>query len=280
MLGHKLAQTLNNKFEVFGTVRKEPTLFFSKLKILDQKNIFQDVDAAHFNSIEKVFLDLAPDVIINCVGIVKQLQNAENIVESLRINAIFPHLLRELISKSQTKLITISTDCVFSGKKGNYKETDTTDAEDVYGKSKNLGEITDGNCLTIRTSIIGRELTTSHGLIDWFLGNKGRTVKGFSNAVFSGFPTIILAQIISDIIENHQHLRGLYHISAKPINKYDLLSMVRDAYKIDIQIERDENFKIDRSLNSDKFRDATNYNPPDWNEMVQAMVNDKTVYDE
>ncbi|HVF31204.1 MAG TPA: hypothetical protein VNA22_09540, partial [Pyrinomonadaceae bacterium] len=154
------------------------------------------------------------------------------------------------------------------------------DATDLYGKSKHLGEVSGDNCLTLRTSIIGRELVTDHGLVEWVLSNRGQTVKGFENAIFSGFPTIVLADIISGLIRDHSELSGLYHVSAEPINKFDLLNLIKENYKIDLGIERFGDFRIDRSLDSTRFREATGFVPTPWPDMIAAMVNDPTPYEQ
>ncbi len=277
MLGHKLAQVFSEKFDTFATLRKslnEPQFD----EICRKVQIFDKIDIENLESVNQIVGNVKPDVILNAVGIIKQLPSAKNVIKTLTINSIFPHQLFEISEANGARLICISTDCVFSGKKGNYSEADIPDSEDLYGKSKNLGEVTDGNCLTIRTSIIGRELGTKHSLLEWFLSNDGGKVKGFKNAVFSGFPTNILAEILADIIENQKKLRGLYHVSSEPINKFDLLELIKKYYAGNIKIELDENFVIDRSLNSDKFRNETNFKPQNWEKMIEKMANDETNY--
>ncbi len=220
-----------------------------------------------------------PDVIINAVGIIKQLPTSKEVVETLKINSIFPHQLAQIAQASGARLITISTDCVFNGRKGNYTEKDISDAEDLYGRSKNLGEVSAPGCLTLRTSIIGRELQTSHSLVEWFLSNRGKKVKGYTEAIYSGFPTIILADIITDLIENHKNLQGLYHVSSETISKFDLLCLLKDFYKVPIEIEPYADFEIDRSLDSSKFRKETGFAPLGWEEMIEKMAQDPTPYD-
>jgi dTDP-4-dehydrorhamnose reductase len=279
MLGHKLVQQLKRNFEVFTTLRSNTTEIIREY-IIGESRIFNNVDAANFSSVENAVNQVKPDVIINCIGIIKQLPPAKDIVTILNVNSIFPHLLQELSRRANSRLITISTDCVFNGDKGNYKETDIPNAEDLYGKSKNLGEVAAENCLTIRTSIIGREIKTANSLVEWFLSNRGGSVKGFSRAIYSGFPTVILADIIENLIKNHPEISGLYHVSSEPINKYELLCLIKEAYNLDIDIEIDKEFKIDRSLNSEKFRKEANYNPPGWQQMIERMRVDKTPYQE
>ncbi len=277
MLGHKLVQTLSLDFDVWTTVRGESKTF-DRFKIFDKAQIYESIDAENIEKIETIIDTIKPQVVINAVGIIKQLPESKDIVQTLTINSIFPHRLAEITKKYNARLITFSTDCVFSGKKGNYKEEDLADAADLYGKSKNLGEVVSDNCLTLRTSIIGRELFSAHSLVEWFLSNRGKRVRGYTNAVFSGFPTIIISEIIADLIVNHKNLEGLYHLSSEPINKFDLLNLLKKQYKIDIEIEPYENFYIDRSLDSTKFRAATGFQPIGWGKMLQTMADDKKLY--
>lgn len=278
MLGHKLVQVWKHKFEVLTTLRNDLESY-KKFDILDNDGIFENIEAENYDKIYEIIKNIEPDVIINAIGIIKQLPTSKNVIKTLTINSIFPHKLSEFAEEFNARLICISTDCVFSGEKGNYNEEDVPDAFDLYGKSKNLGEVIAENCLTIRTSIIGRELQTSHSLVEWFLSNAGKKVKGYKNAVFSGFPTIVLAEILADLIVNHKNLSGLYHISSDPINKFDLLELIKNAYQIQIEIEPSDEIKIDRSLDSARFRKATGFEPKSWEEMIKAMADDPTPYD-
>jgi dTDP-4-dehydrorhamnose reductase len=217
--------------------------------------------------------------VINAVGIIKQLPTSKDVLTTLEINSIFPQRLARIAQKHKFRLINISTDCVFSGKKGHYIEEDFADAEDLYGKSKFLGEVYGKNCLTLRTSIIGRELASEHSLIEWFLSNTGGKVKGYKNAVYSGFPTIFLAEIIADLMKNYQEIEGLFHISSEPINKFELLCLVKEKYNSDIEITPFEDFYIDRSLDSTKFRNLTGFMPHTWEVMIDRMADDPTPYE-
>jgi dTDP-4-dehydrorhamnose reductase len=275
MLGHKLMQVLGSNHEVYGTVRganKQLAPF------APDERIVAGIAVEDPDSIRRVIETIKPDVVVNAIGIIKQLPDSKNVITTLTVNSIFPHRLAELGSEFGFRLITISTDCVFSGSRGNYSEDDITDATDLYGKSKNLGEVIDDNCLTLRTSIIGHELGTSHSLIDWFLSNRGGRVKGFANAIYSGFPTIVFAAIIDNLLRNYSKLTGLYHVSGDPISKYDLLQLVNEAYSANVTIERDEEFKIDRSLDSTRFRSETGFKPESWEQMIGVMADDATIY--
>ena len=277
MLGHKLTQCWQKKYDVWTTVRGDFNSY-KKIGFYDQSNTIEHLDIENIISVKKAFQKVRPTVVINAIGIIKQLPTAKNVIQTLRVNSIFPHQLAELAHKYDARLITISTDCVFDGVKGAYTEEDLPNAQDLYGKSKNLGEITGENCLTLRTSIIGRELNTEHSLVEWFLSNEGKSVKGFVNAVYTGFPTIVIADILADLIENHTSLEGLYHVSSEPINKFELLKLVRDAYRAKIKIEPFEDFRIDRSLNSDKFRRETGFASLEWRTMIERMAADNDIY--
>lgn len=279
MLGHKLVQAWKDKFDVWTTLRKRFE-DYKNLNIFEKDKLFENITAENYENIEKIIFDLRPDVIVNAIGVIKQLPTANDIIKTLTINSIFPHRLSETAGKVNARLICISTDCVFSGEKGNYNEADVPDEYDLYGKSKNLGEVTSGNCLTVRTSIIGREINTSHSLVEWFLSNEGKKVKGYEEAVFSGFPTMVLADILADLIVNHKNLNGLYHVSSEPIDKLKLLQLVKKEYQAQVEIEPSSDVKIDRSLDSTKFRKATGFKPLSWEEMIKIMANDPTPYDE
>lgn len=278
MLGHKLIQVLKADFEVYSTIRSDFTNF-EKYEMIDSRKTFDETDVTNFESIENIIKNIKPDFVINAVGIIKQLPTSKDFLTTININSVFPQRLARITQKYGFRLINISTDCVFSGKKGNYIEEDIADAEDLYGVSKFLGEVYGKNCLTLRTSIIGRELSTEHSLIEWFLSNIGRKVKGYKNAVYTGFPTIILADLIRNLIKSHPELEGVFHISSDPINKYELLCLVKDIYGLDIEIEAFEEFYIDRSLDSAKFRKLTGFEPLSWEKMISRMAEDPTPYD-
>jgi len=279
MLGHKLVQEWRERFDVWTTVNKRFE-DYERFGIFEREKTVDSLDVENFEAVERAVGKIQPEVVFNAVGIIKQIPTSKNVVKTLSINSIFPQRLAETAEKYNARLINISTDCVFDGKKGNYTEEDVSNAEDVYGKSKNLGEVTGENCLTLRTSIIGRELQSSHSLVEWFLSQRGQRVKGFVNAIYSGFPTVVLAGIIADLIEHHKDLHGLYHVSSDPINKYELLKLLDEAFRTGTEIEPFEDFRLDRSLDSGKFRKATGFEPEGWRKMIQRMADDRTPYDE
>lgn len=279
MLGHKLVQALQEKFEVWATMRGRYTEI-ERLGIISAEKVIERTDAENYEQTIAAIERVMPDVVINAVGVIKQLPTSKDVIKTLTLNSIFPHQLAELAGRYGFRLITIGTDCVFSGAQGNYTEDDVPDALDLYGKSKNFGELpASANCLTLRTSIIGPEIRTAHSLVEWFLSNRGGRVRGYVNAIYSGFPTVYFAEIIADLIENHPQLEGLYHVSSEPINKYELLRLINESYGAGIEIEPYEDFRIDRSLNSDRFRAATNFRPPDWPALVAQMAEDAAAFE-
>ena len=279
MLGHKLWQIIAGRFDTYVTLRRDPDSY-SQYKLFNLTRSVSHVSAEDFDSVARAIDAVRPAVVINCIGIVKQAEAAKDPLISIEINALFPHRLARLCRRKGIRLIHISTDCVFSGHKGDYREDDLTDAEDVYGRTKAFGEVSYEGCLTIRTSMIGRELETSNGLAEWFLSQEGKTVSGYKRAIFSGFTTNSLAEIIAWIIAGHPNLHGIWHVASKPINKYDLLSLVKKVYGLSIQIELDEKVVCDRSLNTERFRQATCFTPPTWPDMIMQMYRDPTPYSE
>ena len=275
MLGHKVVQVFGKRFDTFCTIRNVfPSV--ERSGIFERQRVIENVDAFDIRSIRAAIENTKPDVVINCIGIIKQLPTSKDVVHTLTINSILPHLIAEVTAEIGCRFITISTDCVFSGSRGQYSESDVPDSTDLYGRSKQYGEVTCNDCLTIRTSIIGRDIGTTHSVIDWFLSQK--KVKGYASAIFSGFPTIVLAEILANIIEDHPNLEGLYHVSSDPISKYDLLQLVNRRIASSIDIEKESNFRLDRSLDSSKFRQITGFTPLPWPEMVDRMFSDPTPY--
>ena len=271
MLGHQLLDSLSARYSVWVTLRNKASNYQAFTKF-NHKNSFYGIEVSSINTLEKIITDTQADVVINCIGIVKQREEAQDAVESIKINSLFPHQLSSLCKKYDARLIQISTDCVFSGDQGGYVETDIPDATDIYGRSKLLGEVTVGNSITLRTSIIGLELSRKQGLIEWFLAQRG-TIYGYSNAIFTGFTTIELASIIDTLIIKYPALSGLWHVSSNSISKYQLLlDLALKLGRKDIKILENNEFQCDRSLNSTKFKKATSYIPPSWDEMLERLA--------
>lgn len=258
----------DKSFDVFGTIRTQHSMNFFPLEV--RPRIIQGTDVENPDGLLRLFDMVRPEVVVNCIGLVKQLSEADDPLAAIPVNSILPHRLARICAVSGARLIHVSTDCVFSGSKGGYTESDFADAKDLYGRSKYLGEVDYANAITLRTSIIGHELNGQRSLIGWFLAQESK-VRGFRRAVFSGLPTVELARIIRDHVIPNVDLRGLYHVSADPIGKFDLLTLVARAYGKQIEIEADENFVIDRSLNSRRFREATGYQPASWVDLINSM---------
>lgn len=270
MLGSTLLRLFykNPRLEVFGTVRS-----LSARELLPRElhtQLVDGVDVQNNEHLLRVMAKLRPDAVVNCIGLVKQLSESELPLAAIPINAVLPHRLAEICGLFGARLIHISTDCVFSGKKGLYTETDFADANDLYGRSKYLGEVDYPHAVTLRTSIIGHELNGSRSLVSWFLAQTGQ-VSGFRKAVFSGLPTVELGRVILEHVLPNSDLRGLYHVSAEPINKFDLLNLVARNYGKNIEIVPKDDVVIDRSLDSKRFRQATKFHPMVWDKLVQSM---------
>jgi dTDP-4-dehydrorhamnose reductase len=270
MLGNAVFRVLSENSDslVFGTARSERARqYFPK----EQSNrLIIGVYVENNDSLVRSFASVRPDVVINCVGLVKQLADGNNPLQAVPINTLLPHRLAALCKATGARLVHISTDCVFSGSKGNYLESDFPDANDLYGRSKLLGEVDYPHAITLRTSIIGHELTGQRSLVCWFLAQQ-KSVKGFTKAVFSGLPTVELARVVRDVVLPRPELHGLYHVAAQPINKFDLLNLVAAVYGASIEITPDDSLVIDRSLNADRFKEVTGYIAPDWPALVQRM---------
>ena len=270
MLGNAMYRVLSESpsHTVHGTARGESARAHFQGALGD--NLVTGIDVEQQDAIVRAFARVRPEVVVNCVGLVKQLADANDPLQAVPLNTLLPHRLAALCGATGARLVHISTDCVFSGKQGGYRESDFPDAYDLYGRSKLLGEVDYPHAVTLRTSIIGHELSGARSLVGWFLAQEGQ-VKGFTRAIFSGLPTVELAHLVRDVVLRHPELRGLYHVAAEPINKYDLLKQVAEVYGKTITIVPSEDLVIDRSLNVDRFRAATGYNPPPWPTLIQRM---------
>jgi dTDP-4-dehydrorhamnose reductase len=277
MLGHKLYQVLSPLFDVTGTIRGS----FGEVRrygFFKETRIIPEINAIDIANVEKAITKNKPDVVINAIGIVKALEEKSGTLLNIWINALFPHQLYRICQAQGARLIHISTDCIFSGNKGHYLEDDPSDAEDIYGKTKYLGEVNDTGALTIRTSFIGRELASTNGLLEWFISNRSGTVDGYTNSIFTGFPTLQLSRIIADIITRYQNLSGIYHVSTEPISKFHLLTLINEAMKLNIGVNKYPDFHCDRSLDSTRFRQETGFAPLSWEQMVKELAEDAVQY--
>lgn len=269
MLGNAMARVLPAEgLDVHGVARR-PFSAESFPHLSPDRYVRID-DVHDLDALRAILARLRPDVVINAVGVVKQLAGAEDPLVALPINALLPHQLAQLCGEVGARLVHVSTDCVFDGARGNYTEADLPDATDLYGRSKLLGEVDYPHAITLRTSIVGHELDSHHGLFDWFLAQQG-WVFGFRRAIFSGLTTVEFARVLAHHVLPNPQLRGLYHLSAAPISKDALLRIVADVYGKSIEIVPKDEPVIDRSLRSDRFRTAVGYTPPDWETLVQEL---------
>jgi dTDP-4-dehydrorhamnose reductase len=277
MMGHKLLQRLQTDYEIAGTIR-EPAPDAELFRALSGVKIYPGVDAANLSAFEWAIADWRAQVVLNCIGIVKQTKAARDPLPSIAINSLLPHQLAQIAAAVGARLIHFSTDCVFSGRRGNYLEDDVPDPVDLYGRSKLLGEVTASHALTLRTSIVGRELRGHLGLIDWFLSQRGGRINGYVRALYSGLTTITLADLVVRVIRAHPELHGIWHVSGEPISKFDLLQIVKRVYGLDIDIVPDHAFLCDRRLDSTRFRKHTGWRPASWEEMIIGMHQDQTTH--
>jgi len=270
MLGHTVFQLLSERpdWGVYGTVRNPDVKKIFPVEL--SKKLVLCGDLKSQSELAGIFNQLKPDIVINCLSIAKELLKSVDTLEFIQNYSLLPQRLSWLCKESNARLVQISSDGVFSGKEGGYIESDFPDAEDIYGISKLLGEVYCSNAITIRTSIIGHGLQSKNGLLEWFLAQEN-SCNCFTRAIFSGLPTVVLAQVIRDIIIPSPDLTGLYHIASKPISKFDLLSMVAKRYKKNIRILPDDQLALDRSLRAEKFERDTGYIAPDWPELIDTM---------
>ncbi len=279
LIGHKLYQILASRFDdVRGTFHGDGSKF-SDFDIFFNDNCFKNIEAADWNSVENLLNSFQPDVVLNCAGITKRRREVNVPLHAISVNSLFPHLLAKWALENDSRVIQFSTDCVFDGALGNYDEQSHTTGEDAYGKTKALGEIRYDHTLTIRSSFIGRELAVHSELLDWFLAQDGKTIKGFTKAWYSGISTIEMARIIGDIIEHHPEISGLHQLATEePVSKFDLLNFAKDAFHLDVEILPDESFEIQPTLNGSLLRSKMKIDLPSWPDMMAELAADETPY--
>lgn len=281
MLGHKMFQRLRNVFPSTTAImrRKKSSFPFCHIDLLQGSDVCDGVDCADTTLLHHTIAGMRPDFIVNCVGVIKQRPQASDAAACIAINAQLPHQLAYWAHAWGGRVIHFSTDCVFSGNRGSYAEEDASDAQDLYGRSKFLGEVVTENALTLRTSMIGREIAEHRSLLDWFLTQQGRSVRGYRRVIYSGVTTNHLADLVTTIIQDYPELSGLFQVASMPISKFDLLCLLREAYSADIAIEPDDQEVSDRSMRGDKLRTATGYVAPAWPDLVQQLAADPTPYE-
>jgi dTDP-4-dehydrorhamnose reductase len=270
MIGSTVLRVLSESkdFEVYGSIRDEGVRQFFSESVC--KHLIAGIDVVNSDVLVRVLDLVQPAVVINCAGLTRHRPEVEDPLVAIPINTLMPHRLAGLCKLIGARLVHVSTDCVFSGEKGSYIETDFADARDVYGKSKAMGEVTSPHTVTLRTSTIGHEFQTKYGLLEWFLSREGRC-KGYNRAIFSGLPTVVFAAVLRDVVIPRPELSGLYHVAAQAIDKFDLLNRIAKVYGKQIEIEPDDRLAIDRSLNGERFRNATGYVAPEWDSLINMM---------
>lgn len=275
MLGHQLLRSLSGEHEARVTLRREEAAYH-ELGLFAAANGFFGVDLRDRDRLVDVFARFRPQAVVNAAGVVKQRPEAKDSLTSIEINALLPHRLARLCAATGARLVHVSTDCVFSGRKGSYREADPPDPEDLYGRTKLLGELHEAPALTLRSSIIGLEIGRRQGLVEWFLASRGAgsgSIKGFRRAIYSGLTTAEMARVIGGLLVRHPDLSGLFHVASAPIDKYSLLSQLARAMdRDDLRIEPDDELACDRSLSAEAFRAATGYVAPSWDEMLRELA--------
>ena len=275
MIGHKISQTLGSL--------NHTIILNSRTKSENLNNIISNATFFNYDFLKQDVIELLnetnPELVINCVGIT--IRRGANIIENaIKLNQKLPHTIAEWCSKHSKKLIHFSTDCVFSGTKGNYSEFDFVDAIDNYGLTKGKGEVQSQNTLTIRSSMIGRELFNKTELLEWLISEKGKSVKGFSQVIYSGVTNLYMANLIKELIMEGIEINGIYNISSPPISKYDLLNKLNRVFNLDLKIEKDDSKKSDKSLKSNKFFSKYYYHKPNWDDMINELFHDSEKFHE
>lgn len=277
MLGHKLMVEFDRTHDVTGTCRTVRQGAAVEA-LVPARRLIAGVAAEDTNSIRGAIESTRPDVVVNCIGIIKQLKEANEPIPAIYVNALFPHRLAKMCA-GKARLVHFSTDCVFSGKGGKYQTDDIHDATDLYGRTKSLGELNGEGCITIRSSIVGRELGSGNGLIEWLLGQRERTVKGYTNAIYSGITTKEMSRVVELIVTTQPELSGVWQVASNPISKFDLLGIVKSKLGVQVDIVPDDTFRCDRSLDGSRFNERTGYSPPSWEAMIEEMAAEMDQYE-
>ena len=278
MLGHMAVRVLGENFEVFGTTRGNESSVPMLRKFLSKDSWITGVNVLNDQEVERVLDLIKPDAVINCVGLVKQKMDNSSYIESIEINALLPHKLYLLCQKYGSKLIQISTDCVFTCDLGMKSQGDDPNATDLYGRTKFLGEVDYGTALTLRTSIVGRQISGQESFFEWVLSQRGKTANGYANALYTGLTTHALSRVISEVLVNHFSLSGLWQVASEPISKYELMKKLNSEMTLDIDIREDTDFQCDRRLDGSMFTKKTNISIPTWDEMIGQFSSDQVNY--
>lgn len=279
MLGHKMWQSLAVHFkDIYVTIRKARN-YYEKIGIFKNNQVIDNLDLADFKKLSNVLDELHPDVIVNCAGVTIRSKEGKNIIASININALLPHYLLAWCKKKGARVIHFSTVCVFDGATGGYREESLPNAQDLYGRTKILGDLFDEQAITLRSSFIGREIEGKAELLEWFLSQRSQQVKGYRQAIFTGVTTQVMADLTRDLIQKHPKLSGLFHIGSEKLSKYELLLLMKEAFRTNIDIVPDHKFICKRDLIDTKFKEATGFQSPTWKDMMANIAKDPTPYD-
>lgn len=269
MLGHQLVQVLSPRHEVHATCRtRRPEL----APFVPAASLMSGVTAEDLDSVIRAIAQVRPDAVLNCIGVIKQRAEAKDPIPSLTVNSLFPHRLAQLCRAAGARLVHFSTDCVFSGRTGHYAQDAVSDAEDLYGRSKFLGEVGGEGALTIRSSIIGPELDVHSGLLDWFLAQRGKEARGYTGAIYTGFTTEVMAELVETLLTRHAELSGVWQVASPAINKFELLRLVDRKLGLGVTLHPDTEFRCDRSLDGSLFAARTGFVAPTWDAMTDGLA--------
>lgn len=269
MVGHKIAKSFSNSdFDLCLNSRSRSQY----IKKYFPNSIVSNFD---FNKqkIENLLNKFMPNYVINAVGVTIRRGASDN-KETNYINSQLPKKIDLWCMENQKNQILFSTDCVFSGDKGNYKDFDLPDSNDYYGKSKGKGEIDSLHTITLRSSMIGREIYNKSELLEWVISNKSKQIKGYYNVIYSGVTTLWMSKVLIEIIKNYPNLHGIYNISSPPISKFELITKINHYFKLNIDIVKDYSYSSNKSLNSDRFFSKTKFKKPNWDEMLLNLYLD------
>lgn len=279
MLGHKLTMILNDSFDVYTATRAEFS-HYEKFSIFNSSRHIGNFDALNENSVRQLIKKNDPQVVLNCLGVTTRKLNQGGTPTVIKINSLLPHVLAECCLLNNARFIHFSTDCVFSGHKGAYLETDLTDARDLYGLSKILGEVNESHCLTLRSSIIGREIYHHTELVEWLISQKGKSVTGYSQAFYTGVTTNAMARVVSDIITNHKDLSGIYQLASPKISKFELLNSLNQTLHLNIDISPNSDYRSDKSLDGSRLAKVVpSADKLNWKEMMMELADETDLYE-
>jgi dTDP-4-dehydrorhamnose reductase len=278
MLGHMLVRVLSEHHQVIGTTSSQYDSKSPLARVLDKANWIDHVDVRNWQTVESAINHVKPNVLINCVGVIKQKMDSGNIKDAILINSLIPHQLAATCEKLDIRFIHFSTDCVFEGTPGIKYTSYTPNATDLYGTTKRLGEVNYAPAITLRTGFVGRQLSGAEGLFEWVLSQKGKAVSGYQNAIYSGLTTMALSRVIQQVIEVQPTLSGLYQVASNRINKFDLITQLNESLQLDLSIAKNTEFMCDRSMDGTEFTNSTNIQIPSWEEMLTEFAADQDFY--